>query len=267
MRHQESSNLVLSIFIAMVALALVASGCGEETDDGGGFVAPTGGEGGASSGDEEGDEGGLASFIVTDKITELIGLSCGCIDLFVENGSMPAGAQVSNAEECEALLVPSLLAAFHIEDPDCVNALMLTNTKVNDAMTCAASILDELVDCQNDVACADPFSVQACNAIDQEASVVTCKFDDQELKDVLADECGLAGGNTLTEIFDCGNGEEVKAFKVCDGDSNCTNGADETDCVASGFECADGSVIDDGALCDGVDDCPDGDDESGDLCG
>ena len=60
--------------------------------------------------------------------------------------------------------------------------------------------------------------------------------------------------------YDCGDGYEVPVGTVCDGYSDCYNGADEEMCYLH-WVCPSGQLISPLALCDGYDDCDDGADE------
>jgi hypothetical protein len=51
----------------------------------------------------------------------------------------------------------------------------------------------------------------------------------------------------------------VPAFALCDGQNDCSNGADEADCLS--FPCGDGQMVASAALCDGTFDCSNKSDE------
>ncbi|KAH6922974.1 hypothetical protein HPB50_020399 [Hyalomma asiaticum] len=69
--------------------------------------------------------------------------------------------------------------------------------------------------------------------------------------------------------FECGNGECVEPYKVCDSVNNCGNSADENDCTGDlfvcppcAFACHNGTrCIPPNWVCDYADDCRDGSDE------
>ena len=64
--------------------------------------------------------------------------------------------------------------------------------------------------------------------------------------------------------FDCGDGQFVDIDYRCDGDADCTNGADELGCDAAQptFDCGDGGRVAADEQCDGVPDCNNGRDEA-----
>ncbi len=267
---QHNTNLSSLLILAMIAaLASFATlGCGEE-EGGGTFTGPLGEEGAA--GGDSGEEGGTviaADFIVTQKLAELIEKSCVCIDGFVEAGSLPSNAQISSTEECVELLTVTLNQSFNIENPDCIAVLMTTNSQIKDAMECVGDALQIAIDCQDTIQCSTPAEIQSCNYFSDDLPA-ECNLYDEVVVETMKTECGLNGGNvgTNADTFDCGNGEFIPTAYQCDGDPQCTNGADETDCGSIGFECSDGSSIATGKVCDGEADCPDGDDEASDLCG
>jgi len=265
---QHNTNLFSLLILAMIAglTSFGTLGCGEE-EGGGTFTGPVGEEGAA--GGDSGEEGEVvaADFIVTQKLAELIDKSCGCIDGFVEEGSLPASAQISSTEECVGFLTVQLNQAFGIENPDCVAVLMTTNSQVKDAMECVADTIQVAIDCQDAAQCSTPTEVQTCNYFSDEIPS-DCNLDDEDVIEAMKTECGLEGGNgTNVDTFDCGDGEFISVAYQCDGESQCTNGTDELDCGSTGFECSDGSSISTGKVCDGESDCPDGDDEASDLCG
>lgn len=60
--------------------------------------------------------------------------------------------------------------------------------------------------------------------------------------------------------FDCGDGTRIAHALLCDGTTQCQDGADEADCMAP---CKDGSGEGGlGITCDGTEDCADGSDEA-----
>lgn len=71
-------------------------------------------------------------------------------------------------------------------------------------------------------------------------------------------------GCTLGE-FDCGTGTEcIDAQRVCDGNDDCSNGADEQSCGCGAglFQCTDGQCIPAAFVCDHVMNCSDESDEN-----
>ncbi|XP_069115842.1 mucin-2-like [Argopecten irradians] len=68
--------------------------------------------------------------------------------------------------------------------------------------------------------------------------------------------------------FLCGNGHCLPSTFHCDGDHDCSDGSDETDCDTYScsdkqFQCQSGSCIPNTWKCDSVEDCSDGSDEKG----
>ncbi|XP_078716677.1 prolow-density lipoprotein receptor-related protein 1-like isoform X3 [Lampetra fluviatilis] len=76
----------------------------------------------------------------------------------------------------------------------------------------------------------------------------------------------------LWNQFQCGGGACVPRSWVCDWESDCSDGSDETSCPPktcspTQFVCKDGlTCISLGWRCDGEKDCPDGSDESPEIC-
>jgi len=67
--------------------------------------------------------------------------------------------------------------------------------------------------------------------------------------------------------FACKGGKKIPHVAVCDGEEDCSDGADEQDCEP--FVCEDGEEITPAFVeCDGFEDCGDGSDEKGcaDVC-
>ncbi|XP_058869850.1 very low-density lipoprotein receptor-like isoform X1 [Acipenser ruthenus] len=70
--------------------------------------------------------------------------------------------------------------------------------------------------------------------------------------------------------FTCASGKCIPQNWKCDGDKDCEDGSDESQCwevSCSGFRCANGDCISESWLCDGTVDCKDGSDELPDTCG
>ncbi|XP_005989921.1 very low-density lipoprotein receptor isoform X2 [Latimeria chalumnae] len=71
--------------------------------------------------------------------------------------------------------------------------------------------------------------------------------------------------------YTCKTGECISLLWKCDGDEDCLDGSDETDCptehACSGFQCNDGVCVTLRWRCDGELDCRDGSDELPELCG
>ena len=79
----------------------------------------------------------------------------------------------------------------------------------------------------------------------------------------------LSAGFTCNfqDEFQCENGPCVSKDLVCDGDSDCLDNSDESDCTCSAakFACPSGECISIENLCDSKSNCQDGTDES--RCG
>jgi hypothetical protein len=94
------------------------------------------------------------------------------------------------------------------------------------------------------------YEAASCTTI----TAYTCNSAENSLNDCL----------TACDTFPCGNGDSVPSDFVCDGVSDCTNGADEKGCVAApAFHCKSGGTVDGSYRCDGYPDCSDGSDEAG----
>ena len=65
--------------------------------------------------------------------------------------------------------------------------------------------------------------------------------------------------------FRCGDGNLLSEDQLCNGQSDCTDGADEQS-DAGCFTCNDGAVLPSHQVCDGVWDCTESEDESENVC-
>lgn len=77
-------------------------------------------------------------------------------------------------------------------------------------------------------------------------------------------DCADGSDESGCKQFDCGDGEQIPAIWFCDGAPDCGNGNDESS-GCEHFSCGDGSQVPASFHCDAFDDCADGSDEGG--CG
>lgn len=137
--------------------------------------------------------------------------------------------------------------------PTCYCDLVAAEPDNADAATCQGDAADALADCVTPLACADAAARQACR-FDYLQAIGGCPaLARRTLADVTLQCLG-------EPAFACPSGEAIPAAWACDGQPDCMDMADESDCD---FTCGSGETVPIGYQCDAEPDCMDGSDEDG----
>lgn len=121
------------------------------------------------------------------------------------------------------------------------------------AVVCAAEAAEALAGCVQPLTCADAPARQACRVEHLQASG---RCDPLVTESLAAVQIQCLGEPASV----CGSGESIPAGWVCDGQPDCEDMSDESDCE---FTCGSGEVVPSGFQCDAEPDCADGSDEEG----
>lgn len=212
-----------------------ASGTGDSGTTGGG--ADTSGSSGGSTGDEPasiGENCAAGEFAAGQVDT----YRCACD---VEEGLYP------NMEACldkqgQEQLVPGCSCEVYAQHP--VEAGFIA---------CYAEAVTSLAKCLDKMTCADDAGQDLCVTI-YFGALEKCPDPTKATTAQIAIECGGA------VPIECGSGETVPIDWACDGEPDCADMSDESDCF---FSCGDGELVSKLDECDGEYDCMNGADEKG----
>lgn len=120
-------------------------------------------------------------------------------------------------------------------------------------IACQTDAVTSLAKCLNKMNCAEKTGQELCVSIYFDA-LKQCPQPTKATTAQLEIECGGA------VPMKCGSGEAVPLYWLCDGEADCADMSDESDCF---FSCGDGQLVGKLDQCDGEYDCNNGADEKG----
>lgn len=135
----------------------------------------------------------------------------------------------------------------------CYCGLVTAEAADGASVVCLAEASEELADCVEPLACADAAARDACRFEFTQRLGMCDPLQRRTLADVQLECLG-------EPAYACPSGEAIPQDWVCDGQGDCKDMSDESDCE---FQCGSGETVPIGFQCDGEADCADGSDEDG----
>uniref|UniRef100_A0A8C6LCT6 LDL receptor related protein 8 n=1 Tax=Nothobranchius furzeri TaxID=105023 RepID=A0A8C6LCT6_NOTFU len=176
----------------------------------------------------------------------------------------------------------SLVLPLHLDAKACPSGEFLCANRKCLAPVYVCDGDDDCGDGSDELKCTSPLTCGPnhlrCNTSECVPLMWSCDGDPDcsDSSDEGPERCGGDGvpylpnhrANCTTGEFRCANGECVRLTWKCDGDPDCKDKSDESDCPLltcrpDEFQCGDGSCIHGTKQCNKVHDCPDHSDESG----
>uniref|UniRef100_A0A8C6LD81 LDL receptor related protein 8 n=1 Tax=Nothobranchius furzeri TaxID=105023 RepID=A0A8C6LD81_NOTFU len=180
----------------------------------------------------------------------------------------------------------SLVLPLHLDAKACPSGEFLCANRKCLAPVYVCDGDDDCGDGSDELKCTSPLTCGPnhlrCNTSECVPLMWSCDGDPDcsDSSDEGPERCGGDGvpylpnhrANCTTGEFRCANGECVRLTWKCDGDPDCKDKSDESDCPLltcrpDEFQCGDGSCIHGTKQCNKVHDCPDHSDESGCING